>query len=329
MQLVRFKESAAVPAGPADSADSAASPIPAGPGSSTPAGSAAPASGGRTRVGVEDRGGITELGVGSVAELLRLSADEMRKLLEGTSTGSGRSASDVTLAVPIDGLTEVWAAGVTYRRSEEARVEETEGAAAFYQAVYRAERPELFFKSVAWRVAGSGEAVSLRGDSTIDVPEPELAAVCNRYGEVVGYTVVDDLSSRDIEGVNPLYLPQAKVWLGSCALGPAIRPAWEIQDPYRLGIRLRIWRQGSLCWEGEANTAELNRRIEELVSYLFRENTFPDGVVLSTGTCLVPEMPFSLQDGDRVDIAIDEVGELSNPVVRGAAKLAWAEARTA
>ncbi len=187
--------------------------------------------------------------------------------------------------------------------------------------MYSAERPELFFKATPRRVAGPEEAVVVRADSTWDVPEPELALVINAGAEIVGYTIGNDVSSRSIEGDNPLYLPQAKVYSRSCALGPGITPAWQIADPYALGMRMRILRDGQAHWSGEASTADLKRRLEDLVEYLFREDDFPDGVILSTGTALVPESPFTLQQGDVVEIEIDQLGLLRNPVVRGKARL--------
>jgi 2-dehydro-3-deoxy-D-arabinonate dehydratase len=191
-----------------------------------------------------------------------------------------------------------------------------------YDRVYAAERPELFFKSAAWRVSGPGAPVSVRSDSTIDVPEPELAVVLNAAGAVAGYTVCNDMSSRSIEGQNPLYLPQAKIYLGGCAVGPSIRPAWEVPDPYALAIELAITRDGAVAWQGSASTAALHRRIDELAAWLFREDDFPAGAILSTGTSLVPELPFTLQAGDEVRIRIPGIGELVNPVVRGKAAVA-------
>jgi len=260
-------------------------------------------------------GGLTQR---SVAELLRLSATELRNVLE-RSTGTNEKHAATPLA-PIDGQTEVWAAGVTYRRSEEARVEES-GTPDIYTKVYSAERPELFFKATPRRVAGPEEPVVVRADSTWDVPEPELALVVNAYAEIVGYTIGNDVSSRSIEGDNPLYLPQAKVYSRSCALGPGITPAWQIDDPYALRMRMRILRGGQEHWSGEASTADLKRRLEDLVEHLFREDDFPDGVILSTGTALVPDSPFTLQAGDVVEIEIDQLGLLRNPVVRGKAGL--------
>jgi 2-dehydro-3-deoxy-D-arabinonate dehydratase len=159
----------------------------------------------------------------------------------------------------------------------------------------------------------------VRADSAVDVPEPELAAVLNSAGDVLGYTICNDMSSRSIEGENPLYLPQAKIYLGGCAAGPWIRPAWEVPDPYALTIELTISRDGAAAWSGSASTAGLRRRIAELAAFLFREDEFPDGVVLSTGTSLVPDLPFTLRPGDEVRIAISGIGELVNHVVRGKA----------
>jgi len=237
----------------------------------------------------------------------------------------------VELLAPVDGRTEVWAAGVTYERSRKARMVESEESADIYDRVYSAQRPELFFKSAAWRVAGPGAPVSVRADSTIDVPEPELAVVLNSAGDVVGYTICNDMSSRSIEGQNPLYLPQAKIYLGGCAVGPWIRPVWELADPYDLTIEMTIRRAGSVAWEGSSHTSSLHRRIDELATYLFREDDFPEGAVLATGTSLVPELPFTLQAEDEVRIRIPQIGELANPVVRGKAAVAaaGAAARTA
>ena len=217
---------------------------------------------------------------------------------------------------------EVWAAGVTYERSRTARMAESEQSADVYDRVYAAERPELFFKSAAWRVSGPGEPVSVRSDSVIDVPEPELAVVLNAAGDVAGYTICNDMSSRSIEGQNPLYLPQAKIYLGGCAVGPWIRPAWEVPDPHNLTMRMTITRDGAAAWDGQASTRGLRRTVAELARFLFREDEFPAGVLLSTGTSLVPDLPFSLREGDEIRISIDGIGELVNPVVRGKAALA-------
>ena len=199
---------------------------------------------------------------------------------------------------------------------------ESEQSADVYDRVYAAERPELFFKSAAWRVSGPGAPVAVRADSSIDVPEPELAVVLNAAGAVAGYTICNDMSSRSIEGQNPLYLPQAKTYAGSCAVGPWIVPAWELPDPYALTIELTISRDGGTAWAGTATTATLHRKIDELAAWLFRENEFPAGVILSTGTSLVPELPFTLRAGDEVRITISGIGgALVNPVVQGKAAL--------
>jgi 2-dehydro-3-deoxy-D-arabinonate dehydratase len=240
----------------------------------------------------------------------------------GAAGGKGKLA-DVTVAAPVDGRTEVWACGVTYEISREARTEESERWPDVYRQVYDADRPELFFKSVAWRVVGDGEVVAVRPDSAVNVPEPELALVINRFGEIVGYTVCDDVSSRSIEGANPLYLPQAKSYLGACAVGPMVRPVWEVDNPYDLGIELVISRSGRVVWQGTASTARLHRRFDELIEYLFRADAHPDGVVLSTGTCLVPSQAFSLTEGDIVQISIAEVGVLTTGVVRGPEAMSW------
>lgn len=270
------------------------------------------------RVGLHTGGEVTALaGVSSLAELWRLSAATLRELLAQPQSDPPRPLSDVRLLAPIDGSTEVWACGVTYQVSRAARVEESEQAADVYQLVYDAARPELFFKSVPWRVRGPGQEIGIRTDSTVDVPEPELALMVNQFGEIVGYTICNDMSSRSIEGENPLYLPQAKIFYGACAVGPWITPAWEVTDPYDLCIELTIARGGSVVWQGRASTSSLHRRLDELVGYLMRGDIHPDGVVLSTGTCLVPQAPFTLHDGDTVDITIGSIGSLVNSVQRG------------
>ncbi|MFI5610030.1 fumarylacetoacetate hydrolase family protein [Amycolatopsis sp. NPDC051903] len=276
------------------------------------------AGGDRPLVGVRDdgTGTVTELPVPAVGELLGLPLAALRELCTG-ATGVVHEAGAVRLLPPVDRRTEVWAAGVTYQRSREARITESERAADVYDLVYDAPRPELFFKSAAWRVTGDGESVAIRPDSDIDVPEPELGLVVNAGAEVVGYTVVNDVSSRSIEGVNPLYLPQAKIYLGGCAVGPGIRPAWEVPDAGNLPIELEIHRTGTLVWSGATSTSLLRRSFGELVEHLFRADVFPDGAVLSTGTALVPDLPFTLAAGDRVAITVGEVGTLTSTVVSG------------
>ena len=252
----------------------------------------------QARVGLVEQGRVSALDVGSLASLWSLPLDVLREKL-GRAGGESEALADVEVLAPIDGRTEVWAAGVTYVVSREAHVEESERAASAYELVYDADRPELFFKSAAWRVVGDGGTIAVRSDSAVTVPEPEVALVINAFGQVVGYTICDDVSSRSIEGENPLYLPQAKIYLGACALGPMVRPAWEVPDPYALRIELTIHRSGEVAWRGDASTSRLHRRYDELVGYLMRADLHPDGVVLSTGTCLVPPAPFTLQAGRR------------------------------
>jgi 2-dehydro-3-deoxy-D-arabinonate dehydratase len=270
---------------------------------------------GEVHLGLLENGQSWRAIPGTLAELLSLRAAELRATLDAAARGpivSGR----MTILAPIDGETEVWAAGVTYKRSAEARVEES-STPDIYTRVYEAERPEIFFKATPRRVAGPDASIVVRADSTWDVPEPEVAIVVNVYAEIVGYTIANDVSSRSIEGDNPLYLPQAKVYDGSCALGPGIVPAWEIADPYALGIRMRIHRSGGVLWSGETSMREFARRLDDLVAALFLEDTFPHGVILSTGTALVPDSPFTLEPGDEVEIEIDTLGRLRNPTVRG------------
>ena len=209
------------------------------------------------------------------------------------------------------GSQEVWAAGVTYLRSREARAEESEDASP-YDRVYVAERPELFFKAAGWRVRGPGAEVAVRADSRWNTPEPELALVLDWQMAVVGYTIGNDVSSRSIEGENPLYLPQAKVYDGACALGPCIVPAAEVEPPFR--IALRILRGGEVVFEGQTSTGRMKRGFEELAAHLGRALVFPVGAVLLTGTGIVPDAPFTLEDGDVVRIEIEGLGELENPV---------------
>ena len=209
---------------------------------------------------------------------------------------------------------EVWAAGVTYARSREARQEEAVDGGDIYARVYAADRPELFFKARAADVVGPHDRVGIRRDARWNVPEPELGLVINPALEIVGQIVGNDMSSRDIEGANPLYLPQAKMYTASCALGAGIllepvRDRW----PQR-AITMRVRRAGELVFQGETHTARLRRRPDELVAYLGRCLTFPDGVVLLTGTGIVPPDDFSLEPGDLIQIAIDGVGELENRV---------------
>ncbi|AUX37533.1 MULTISPECIES: fumarylacetoacetate hydrolase family protein [Sorangium] len=224
---------------------------------------------------------------------------------------------EVPLLAPIDSQ-EVWAAGVTYERSRNARKEESAGGGDFYDRVYDAERPELFFKAVPRLVAGPGAPVRVRRDSSWNVPEPELSLVVSAAGRIVGYTAGNDVSSRSIEGDNPLYLPQAKIYDGCCALGPAIALADEPGlDLRALSIQLAIRRRGEVVFAGETSTARMRRAPEELVGYLTRELSFPAGVVLMTGTGIVPPDSFTLEPDDLVEITIPGAGTLANPISQG------------
>lgn len=264
-------------------------------------------------VGVRDEGQVFGLpGVPSLAALWALPLAEIRQRVRDRRPVP---AGDVTLLPPVDGRTEVWAAGVTYVTSREARVEESERPADVYRQVYEAERPELFFKSAAWRVIGDGQTIAVRADSVVDVPEPEVALVINRFGEVAGYTACNDVSSRSIEGENPLYLPQAKVFTGSCAVGPALVPVTEVPDLDSVVIDLHIARDGDTLFRDSVPLSAMKRRPEELLEWLFSALEFPVGVVLLTGTSIVPPPELTLKEGDVVDISISGVGTLTNPVV--------------
>jgi 2-dehydro-3-deoxy-D-arabinonate dehydratase len=224
------------------------------------------------------------------------------------------TAAGYRLLVPLDEQ-EVWAAGVTYQRSAQAREDESQQS-GIYDRVYAAERPELFFKATASRTAGSGEAVYIRSDARWNVPEPELALLVGPRGTILGYSAGNDVSSRDIEGANPLYLPQAKVYARCCGLGPAIRLRRDGPDAQNLPIRLQIERGGAVVFSGETSTARMKRMPEELVRYLMLDNTFPNGAYLLTGTGIVPGDDVTLEAGDDVTITIDGIGALRNRVER-------------
>lgn len=241
--------------------------------------------------------------------LLESRANHMADLLSSTITPESAAGG---LLAPLESTHEVWACGVTYRRSREARESESESSADVYEKVYRAERPEIFFKAIGWRVAGHEGPIRIRQDSRWSVPEPELTLVVNRHREIVGYCAGNDMSSRDIEGENPLYLPQAKIYSGACALGPGIQLAGadELTD---LPIELEILRKGKVVFRDETRTSEIKRSFHELVAFLFREMDFPHGVFLMTGTGIVPSDSFSLQTGDLVRIRIASL-KLENQV---------------
>lgn len=207
----------------------------------------------------------------------------------------------------------MWASGVTYERSRQARVAETR-APSVYDLVYAAQRPELFLKSLPRLVVGPGEAVGIRADSSWNVPEPELALVVTAHAELVGYTLGNDVSSRSIEGENPLYLPQAKIYERACALGPAIVPAWELDGPASIEIRMTIQRDDAEVFTGAASVGGMRRPLSSLLDHLFRALHFPSGVILLTGTGVLPPDDFTLAAGDIVRISAKPIGELENLV---------------
>jgi len=225
------------------------------------------------------------------------------------------SASSVTFLAPID-RQEVWAAGVTYKRSQIARMEESKSGASHYDKVYSASRPELFFKGTPNRVSGPGEPVRVRSDSRWSVPEPEFTLVLNPQMQIVGYTIGNDMSARDIEGENPLYLPQAKVYRQCCALGPTIRLATEPLDKPGTSLTLTITRGGKQAFRGSTTLAQLNRELPDIAQWLAKENEFPTGAFLLTGTGIVPPDDFTLENGDTVAIEVTGIGTLTNPVVK-------------
>jgi 2-dehydro-3-deoxy-D-arabinonate dehydratase len=271
------------------------------------------------RVSLSD--GTTRVAVGTVEDgPSSLLADEVTideligsgTLAEAADRGELELPSGAAVAAPV-GSQEIWAAGVTYVRSRDARVEEAIEATP-YDRVYEAERPELFCKCAGWRVRGPGEPIAVRGDSTWDVPEPELTLVLDANVDIVGYTIGNDVSSRSIEGENTLYLPQAKTYDGSCAIGPAIVPAGEVEPPFTIGMTIE--RGGAVVYDDATSTAEMKRPFEELASYLGRALTFPIGAFLMTGTGIVPDPPFTLDAGDAVRITVDGLGTLENVVRR-------------
>lgn len=259
------------------------------------------------------RDGGSAVVVPPLRDLLALPLDEARATLEQVQRTGPVADGGAPLIAPVD-TQEVWAAGVTYQRSRDGRAEES-GHADVYDLVYEADRPELFFKATAARVVGPGAEVGIRVDSGWDVPEPEVGLVLNSRGELFGYVPGDDVSSRTIEGENPLYLPQAKVYAKSCSLGPGVVPVWDApQGPLDVGVTIR--RRGGAVYEDKTSTASMARSFPELIQWLFAGLDFPDGVVLLTGTGLVPPAEITLQEGDVVTVLVGGVGELVNPVIR-------------
>jgi 2-dehydro-3-deoxy-D-arabinonate dehydratase len=234
-------------------------------------------------------------------------------LARATETGRG-SARIADAILPPIGSQEVWAAGVTYHRSRSARMDESHaaGGGSFYDRVYDAPRPEIFFKAAPWRVRGSGERVRIRRDAQWSVPEPEIVLCVNANGSIVGVTIGNDMSSRDIEGENPLYLSQAKIYDGACAVGPALLVTDSLQAD--VPIELRVTRGGAVVYEGHTTFGQMRRDPRELVRFLYRETTFPQGAMLFTGTGIVPPDEFTLDHGDEVRIHVPPIGTLVNQV---------------
>ena len=273
---------------------------------------------GHIRIGASRNGDdvldLTSAGVTRIAQVLE--RDEPASFLKELvgKAGAPLDPSQVRLCAPVDEQ-EIWAAGVTYLRSKKARMDESQFSATAYDRVYEAERPELFFKSLPTKVSGLEEPVGIRKDSKWSVPEPELALVFNSSGRLVGYTIGNDMSARDIEGENLLYLPQAKIYQGSCALGPWITLGVTETEARQWTIRLRIGRNGQEVFSGETSVNNIKRRFEELGAFLFHSQSFSAGTVLLTGTGIVPPDSFTLRAGDIVEIGISGIGTLKNSVI--------------
>ena len=244
----------------------------------------------------------------TLTEAMHLTLAELKSAVSNTS-----GAVTGKLVAPISPEIELWGAGVTYLRSRDARKEES-GVPDVYQRVYEADRPELFFKSNAVRARGTNSPVGIRYDSAASVPEPEVAIYINRYREIIGYAICNDMTARTIEGENPLYLSHAKIYIGSTAIGPDITPAWLAPTAAEMKIKARILRGTEIAWEAETSLAALNRTLEDLITYLFRCQDFPHGAILSTGTGIVPPLDISLAADDVVEIDVAGVGKLTNTV---------------
>tara|TARA_Y100000588_G_C14128520_1_gene870478 strand:- start:47 stop:907 length:861 start_codon:yes stop_codon:yes gene_type:complete len=256
---------------------------------------------------------LTPAGIESITALLE-SGDAAQRLSD-LSKLPETPLADVTLLCPIE-VQEVWAAGVTYLRSKDARMEESDFSATAYDRVYNAPRPEIFFKSLPEKVVACGEPVGIRTDANWSVPEPELVLMMNSRGEIAGYAVGNDMSSRDIEGENLLYLPQAKVYHRSCAVGPWVRVGATEEEAREWEIKIQIERSGGSVFDGSVGVNQIKRGFGELRDFLFQSQLFPFGCVLLTGTGIVPGDDFTLEEGDTVRIHISGIGCLNNPVVR-------------
>jgi 2-dehydro-3-deoxy-D-arabinonate dehydratase len=258
---------------------------------------------------------VTVDGVHREVEGLPTLTEAMHLTLAELKARAADAKTPVTgsLAAPIAPEIELWGAGVTYLRSRDARKEES-GVPDVYQRVYEADRPELFFKSTAVRARGTNAPIGIRYDSEASVPEPEVAIYINKHREIIGYAICNDVTARSIEGENPLYLSQAKIYIGSTAIGPDITPAWLAPAAAEMAIKAKIVRGSAITWEAETSLGALNRTLEDLVSYVFRCQDFPHGLILSTGTGIVPPLDISLEAGDIVEIDVAGVGVLSNTV---------------
>ncbi|MFN7730291.1 MAG: fumarylacetoacetate hydrolase family protein [Pirellula sp.] len=258
---------------------------------------------------------LASAGLQTLSQLLS-HADLVRLAKELPASGPAIPLSQVNWLPPIDDQ-EVWAAGVTYKRSQAARMEESEAAASCYDRVYTAPRPEIFFKATPSRCSGHLGMLRIRQDATWNVPEPELALVISSAGKIVGYTVGNDMSSRDIEGDNPLYLPQAKLYNQCCGLGPWIALADDMPPRSSIEISLSISRDDAVVFEGKTSVAQMARELEDLVQWLLRDNDMHQGAFLLTGTGVVPDSDFTLHRGDIVDITISGIGTLTNTIIQG------------
>ena len=274
---------------------------------------------GQSRIGIVEGDSVTPLVFGDKYHTLAqlLADDRPLDVANSLDRLPTIPISDVSSWLPPIDNQEVWAAGVTYKRSQTARMEESEAAASCYDRVYNADRPELFFKATPHRVAGHGQPLRIRQDAQWNVPEPEVTLVLSPAMKIVGLTVGNDMSSRDIEGDNPLYLPQAKCYNQCAGLGPWITLISERPPVESIGIDLKIHRGSEVVFEGRSSAAQMARSFDDLVSWLARDNSFPSGAFLMTGTGIVPTNDFTLQSGDIVDITIDGIGTLSNPITQG------------
>jgi 2-dehydro-3-deoxy-D-arabinonate dehydratase len=258
---------------------------------------------------------VTVDGVHRTVAALPTLTEAMHLTLAELKAAVAQASTEITgtLAAPISPEIELWGAGVTYLRSRDARKEES-GVPDVYQLVYEADRPELFFKSTAVRARGTNALIGIRYDSEASVPEPEVAIYINKHREIIGYAICNDVTARSIEGENPLYLSQAKIYVGSTSLGPDITPSWLAPAKDAMAIKAKIVRGGNVPWEAETSLGQLNRTLEDLVNYVFRCQDFPHGLILSTGTGIVPPMDVSLEAGDIVEINVAGVGTLTNTV---------------